>query len=42
MRLRGYARLFNEQVLQADEGCDFSSFVPERARVAPVIKSTTR
>jgi dihydroxy-acid dehydratase len=21
--LRGYARLFNETILQADEGCDF-------------------
>jgi dihydroxy-acid dehydratase len=33
---RGYRRLFDEEVLQADEGCDFRSFVPERTRIAPV------
>jgi len=28
---RGYARLFQESVLQADEGCDFDFLVPGRA-----------
>ena len=27
---RGYARLFHESVLQADEGCDFDFLVPGR------------
>jgi len=27
---RGYARLFQESVLQADEGCDFDFLVPGR------------
>jgi dihydroxy-acid dehydratase len=36
-KYRGYRRLFNEEVLQADEGCDFRSFVPERKKIAPVL-----
>jgi dihydroxy-acid dehydratase len=28
---RGYARLFQQTVLQADEGCDFDFMVPSRA-----------
>ena len=39
---RGYRRLFEEQILQADEGCDFRSFVPERRRIAPVLTSNGR
>jgi dihydroxy-acid dehydratase len=35
-KYRGYRRLFDEEVLQADEGCDFRSFVPEREKTAPV------
>jgi dihydroxy-acid dehydratase len=27
---RGYARLFQQTVLQADEGCDFDFMVPGR------------
>jgi dihydroxy-acid dehydratase len=33
---RGYRRLYLNEVLQADGGCDFSSFVPEQTRRAPV------
>ena len=32
---RGYNRLYMMDVLQADEGCDFGSFVPERVGSAP-------
>jgi dihydroxy-acid dehydratase len=30
---RGYARLFQDSVLQADEGCDFDFLVPGRRRL---------
>jgi dihydroxy-acid dehydratase len=33
--LRGYNRLYMTEVLQADGGCDFSSFVPEPVASAP-------
>ena len=33
--LRGYNRLYMMEVLQADGGCDFSSFVPEPVASAP-------
>jgi dihydroxy-acid dehydratase len=33
--LRGYHRLYMTEVLQADGGCDFSSFVPEPVASAP-------
>lgn len=33
---RGYKRLYTNEVLQADGGCDFQSFVPELTMVAPV------
>ena len=39
---RGYRRLFSEEVLQADEGCDFRSFVPERRRIAPALGPDAR
>jgi len=29
---RGYAKLFHESILQADQGCDFDFMVPGRAR----------
>ena len=32
---RGYARLFMDTVLQADEGCDFSFLVPEKTETVP-------
>ena len=32
---RGYRRLYLNEVLQADGGCDFASFVPVRTAVAP-------
>ena len=33
--LRGYNRLYMTDVLQADGGCDFSSFVPKLVDTAP-------
>jgi len=33
--LRGYHRLYMTEVLQADGGCDFSSFVPKPVASAP-------
>ncbi|MET1029063.1 MAG: IlvD/Edd family dehydratase [Dongiaceae bacterium] len=33
---RGYRRLYLNEVLQADEGCDFSSFVPDLTASAPI------
>ena len=33
--LRGYHRLYMTEVLQADGGCDFRSFVPEPVASAP-------
>ncbi|MDQ0396009.1 IlvD/Edd family dehydratase [Labrys monachus] len=33
---RGYRRLYLNEVLQADGGCDFGSFVPAQTKVAPV------
>lgn len=33
---RGYKRLYTNEVLQADGGCDFRSFVPELTASAPV------
>src|SRR5690606_28138176 len=34
-RRRGYDRLYAEQVLQADQGCDFEMMRPVKAREAP-------
>lgn len=36
--LRGYRRFYESEVLQADQGCDFRSFVPELTRRAPVAR----
>ncbi len=36
--LRGYRRLWDNEVLQADGGCDFASFVPPPAATAPVAR----
>jgi len=33
---RGYQRLYHNEVLQADGGCDFSSFVPQATSIAPI------
>lgn len=33
---RGYARLYRSEVLQADRGCDFASFVPDAVATAPL------
>ncbi|TAN16212.1 MAG: hypothetical protein EPN45_02570, partial [Rhizobiaceae bacterium] len=41
-KYRGYRKLFAEEVLQADEGCDFRSFVPERRKIAPVLTQNAR
>jgi len=35
-KARGYRRLYLNEVLQADEGCDFSSFVPDLTASAPI------
>ncbi len=35
-KARGYRRLYLKEVLQADEGCDFSSFVPDLTASAPI------
>jgi dihydroxyacid dehydratase/phosphogluconate dehydratase len=34
---RGYARLFQEHILQADEGCDFDFLVEGRASAGPSV-----
>ena len=34
---RGYRRLYLKEVLQADGGCDFASFVPEATVIAPLL-----
>ena len=41
-KYRGYRKLFDEEVLQADQGCDFRSFVPERRKIAPVLTQNAR
>ena len=39
---RGYRRLWDNEVLQADGGCDFSSFVPPPTATAPVTRPLCR
>ena len=36
---RGYRLLYLKEVLQADGGCDFASFVPEATAIAPLLDS---
>jgi len=39
---RGYRRLYLNEVLQADGGCDFGSFVPKPTGFAPILNKKPR